>query len=62
VDPVLGIENEAENVAEVVRGGAHVTAAEYGSDAPRHDCMLARDHTDHNVPVSATNRAPENVT
>ena len=43
VDPLLGIELEAENVAEVVRGGAHVTAAEYGSDAPRHDCMLARD-------------------
>ena len=62
VDPLLRIEFEAENVAEVVRSGAHITTTEYGSDAPGHDCMLARDRVHHNVPMSATKRAAENAT
>ena len=43
VDPLLRIELEAENVAEVVRSGMDITTTEYGSDVPGHDCMLARD-------------------
>ena len=62
VDPLLRIEFEAENVAEVVRSGAHVTTTEYGSERARTRLHARGDRVHHNVPMSATKRAAENAT